>query len=459
MTSNLTPSAMLRMHESAVRPLRESTAKYGRRPELARLSSALMALLVAAPLAFGAVQAWAWGGLALAASALLLWWSAMNVQQGVVTLVWSPLYLPGALFLLVGLFQLATRATLDAIGTREALVKLACDLTFFFLATQCLAASRKLWQRLGLTVTVFTFALALFAIIQFFSDPARIYWSVRPRWPGWIFGPYVNHNHYAGLMEMLIPMACVYGWTHCLTRSARWLAALAVLIAVASVLLSGSRGGSVALGTETCLFFAILLRAATPRDRSKHARSALLGMAGTALLFLWIDTAQMGRHLATIVEAARPHEVVLADRVAVSMDTLRILRDHPWLGTGLGSFGVAYPHYQSLPGDELWDHAHDDYAEALAETGFIGGVTIAIAIAMFIRLAFADLHVRIRNPQTYLQLGATVGCCGMLVHSLCDFNLHIPANGAWFAVCVAWATCGSARAEDGKWGSTPTSSP
>jgi hypothetical protein len=39
----------------------------------------------------------------------------------------------------------------------------------------------------------------------------------------------------------------------------------------------------------------------------------------------------------------------------------------------------------------------------------------------------------------WLHLGAAIGVCGLLVHSFSDFNLHIPANAAWFAACCALA--------------------
>jgi O-antigen ligase len=124
----------------------------------------------------------------------------------------------------------------------------------------------------------------------------------------------------------------------------------------------------------------------------------------------------------------------------VAIDSLRIWRDHPWLGTGLGSFETAYPRYRSFPGDAVYDHAHNDYAEALAETGLVGGVLILAAIVLFFRIAFRDLATRLRHEVGWIQLGAALGCCGLLIHSLVDFNLHIPANAAWFAVSAAIAT-------------------
>lgn len=441
MSSALTSASTLRELDAG--PRLATVQEHVRSPQLARIYQVLTGLLLAAPLAFGAVQPWGWGGMALVACLLSLWWLVISVRQSAVRLVWSPLCLPGISFLLLGIIQLAARGTLDAIGTREALIKLASDVTFFFLATQCLAASQARWSELGLAVTVFAFALALFALIQFLSDPTRIYWLITPRWPGWIFGPYVNHNHYAGLMEMLIAVACAYVWTRRQTRPARLLASIAILIPAASLLMSGSRGGCLALGVEMCLFVGILLYSAAGNERLKLALYAVFGMAGAALIFLWMDTASITRRLAMMFEPSSYHEAGWTSRRVVALDSLRILRDHPVAGAGLGSFEVAYPRYQSFPGDEVWDHAHNDFVEALAETGLVGGVLIAASIALFLRLAFTGLRDRLRAPGAWLQVGAAVGCCGILVHSLVDFNLHIPANAAWFAVWAAWGACGS----------------
>jgi O-antigen ligase len=108
----------------------------------------------------------------------------------------------------------------------------------------------------------------------------------------------------------------------------------------------------------------------------------------------------------------------------------------------LGSFETAYPAYQSFPTELVWDHAHNDYAEALAETGLLGGLLIVAGLAMFIRVAFRNMGQRLRGDVSWIQLGSALGCCGLLVHSLVDFNLHIPANAVWFAVCAALATSG-----------------
>ena len=98
------------------------------------------------------------------------------------------------------------------------------------------------------------------------------------------------------------------------------------------------------------------------------------------------------------------------------------------------------PALQSFPTDLRWDHAHNDYAEALAETGLVGAAVILCALGLFFWLAFRNLRERLRHPAGWMQFAAAIGCCGLLVHSLVDFNLHMPANAAWFVVCVAIAT-------------------
>lgn len=404
------------------------------------LSAALLATLFAAPLAFGAVQPWAWAALAMAAVLLLAWWAVASVRQGAVRIVWSPVYVPALAFLMLGSIQFLNHSTMDPIATRESLLKLATALIFFFLATQLGAAEglhRRAWRALGLAVTVYALALAVFAIMQFFSSPGLIYWTVKPRWGGWVFGPYVNHNHYAGLMEMLIPLAAVYVLSRPRRHPMRVLLGFAVCVAVASVLLSGSRGGLIALGAEVLILGAILLRRAPGR---RLAAAGALGIIVAASLFFWMDPGDILKRLSTVASLTRVPEATFGDRRLVALDSLRMFRHRPFTGVGLGSFETAYPPYRSFASDFNWDHAHNDYAEALAETGLAGGSLMLVALVLFLGVAFRSLGERLQHESGWMQLGAALGCCGLLVHSLVDFNLHIPANAAWFAFCAGLAT-------------------
>jgi hypothetical protein len=485
----------------------------------------LVATLLAAPLPFGAVQEWAWGTLAVIVFLLLLVWSIDKVEKGVIRLEWTPLYLPAGLFFVLGMIQFFGHFTLDSITTRESLLKFATDLVIFFLALQfCGAPAEKATlcpppqsseagnsalppshapdmpvrggagspvRALGWTIVAYSFILSLFAIFQFFSSHGLIYWTIATH--GWTFGPYVNHNDYAGLMELLIPimvatvltvfrrrptpstskavsadawsgarslpsrLAGPAYWQPSASRTAREPSTTAlaiflgcvVLIPIVSVLLSGSRGGLISLAFEA-LLAAVLIFLRGPS--SARRITVVLGssaLLAAALLFVWIAPRQSLERLATLVDAAHSPEVGLAERLVVSRDSLGILRDHPWLGSGLGSFETVFHRYQSFPTDLTWDHAHNDYVEALAETGLAGGALILLALGLFFWLAFRNLGERLRHRAGWIRFGAAIGCCGLLVHSFADFNLHIPANAAWVALCLALATSQPRAVESG----------
>ena len=300
--------------------------------------------------------------------------------------------------------------------------------------------SPRILRAFGLAVVVYAFSLALFAILQFFSSKGLIFWTVAAPGAG-IFGPYVNRNHYAGLMEMLIPLAAGYVLSRPRDHPLRSLLGFALLVPIASLLLSGSRGGFISLLAEVLILGAIFLWRAPVPGRRRLAAVGGLGMTAAALLFFWMDPGEISRRLETVASITSSPDVTMGGRLVAARDSLRVFRDHPFLGTGLGSFELAFPPYESVPTDQVWQHAHNDYAEALAETGLAGGLLVVVALVMFFGLAFRNLAQRLRDDAGWIQLGAAVGCCGLLVHSFVDFNFHVPANAAWFAVCVAIATC------------------
>ncbi|HEV2495928.1 MAG TPA: O-antigen ligase family protein [Terriglobia bacterium] len=417
----------------------------------------LVATLMAAALAFGAVEAWASTALAILTLGGLVLWAIASLRQGVVRALWSPIYIPALLFLLLVAVQYFARLTADRDATREALLDFAVALVIFGLAGQLFqGGSVTATRRLGLAVAVFTSALSLFAILQSLSRTSLIYWTVKS--PGETFGPYVNRNHYAGLMEMLIPLTASYAFSRDRSHLPRLMRAAAVLLPIASVLLSGSRGGLVALVVETALvvigFLALPANGVGFPGSRRGRRSAAIwfGAVVTAAvaLFFWINPSGFSTRLWTVASTKQYHEVTATDRVGVMRDSMHMLKDHLWLGVGLGSFETVYPQYQSKPSNLTWDHAHNDYVEAAVETGLAGVALIVITLVMFFGLGFRNLPVRLGREPEWVQLGATLGCCGLLIHSFVDFNLHVPANAAWFAFCAGLATLPRARLLDGR---------
>ena len=427
----------------------------------------LIVTLMAAPLAFGAVQPWAWSTMIGIVGCVLLLWALGCVRRGGVAVVWSPLYIPALALLVMAVVQLCFGLTLDRVGTREAILKLVTYVAIFFLTQQLFAGqSDRVWRMTAGGLAVYAFAMAVFAIIQFFASPGLLYGAIMPRWGGYIFGPYVNHNHYAGLMEMLIPITAAFTIGLHRSHPAKPFLVFSIFICLASLYLSGSRGGLVALAVEFALFAAVVLCAG---HRKRDARNTewktdgfergtytsvrvtgnrqrevpkillvaccLLLVAG--IFLSWLDPGDVWKRWE---QAAHQPEFATAERLKIVIDSIRISRAYLRYGVGLGAFEVAYPQFQTITTDHVIDYAHNDYAQLLAETGLIGWGLAPISIAMFAVLSVRRLSARLNERTGWIQLGAAVGVCGVLAHSFSDFNLHIPANAAWFAAMACMAS-------------------
>ncbi len=402
----------------------------------------LISSLVLAPLAFGAVQPWSWAVLALVAIMMMLCWAMGCVRQHGLVLAWTPLYVPALAFLGLAVAQLVSAKTLDRIATRDSITMGCVYLVLFALAGTLFAnSSLEQWLRFGKILTLYAILLSTFAIVQFFTSPDKIYWTVVPRWGGNIFGPYANHNHYAGLMEMLVALTATF-WINRQRHDVwNWLAGFATLLALASVAISGSRAGVGSVLLEMVLLLVVAMVAQYRQHRLNNPVPALVfSLLCAALLAIWMMPQETNAHLQSAMHAG---DASLEQRMTLSADSLNIFRASPLSGTGLGSFATAYPEFQTLVTDLRVDHAHNDYAEALAETGMIGGVIIVVCLALFLWSSgknFRGPLIVAGNSIVWLRLGATIGCLGMLVHSFFDFNLHIPANAVWFFFLAALAS-------------------
>jgi O-antigen ligase len=394
-------------------------------------------MLLTAPLPFGAVYTWAWASLTILTLLVLILWMVGSIQEGRLRIGYSPLYVPIALFLAVGLIQLSFHLTLSPIATKESLLKLATYFVLFFVVIQLFAASPvETWRRVGIAVLVFGFLFSFLSILQFFWNPSRILWVGHDL--GGPFGPYVDRDHYAGLMEMVAAVSAAYVLSRPKRDPLNGVLWFAVLVPVVSLLLTGSRGGFVSVLVEITILGWIMIRRNPLPSRRKRVASTGLVLVAVAALFFWLVPTYVLTRLGTIKNYVP--EASGGSRPALWRDSLGIFRDHPLVGAGMGSFVTAYPPYQTTASDLVTEHAHNDYVEALTETGLLGGVLILAALVLFIHITFRKLIVQLEHEPGWIQLGAAIACCGLLIHSFVDFNLHIPANAAWFAFCAGLAS-------------------
>ena len=131
-------------------------------------------------------------------------------------------------------------------------------------------------------------------------------------------------------------------------------------------------------------------------------------------------------------------------RVHVWKDTIRIIKNYPLLGTGLGTFNAVYPYYKSFPVRYRYPHAENDYLQLFAETGGMGISLLILLIFSFFSPIFRLNPLAVsgrrssRSPpgkqrkyilsRRFLIAGGSAALIALLFHSFFDFNLHIPAN-------------------------------
>ena len=263
------------------------------------------------------------------------------------------------------------------------------------------------------------------------------------------YGPFVNRNHLATWVIMASPLTFGY----LLARAPRshtprqvsqravnalkqlgtiriWLA-VAVCLMTLAVLLSGSRSGLIGL---MCAF---ALSIAFTRRRTLAVRSwTIFQFALLTVVLLWF--ANYDVLLRRVEESMTPAQAGRG-RVAIWRDAIRLVEDFPVMGTGAGTFGKAINVYQTAEPGYAIDQAHNHYLQVMAEGGAWLLLPAALATGVFLVLASRTLKQDL-SANYLIRSGACAGIAGVLVQSIWETGLTMPANALLFATVAAIAT-------------------
>lgn len=137
-------------------------------------------------------------------------------------------------------------------------------------------------------------------------------------------------------------------------------------------------------------------------------------------------------------------DVSFVSRIGLWDDLARMIGEHPLLGTGPGTFGVMFTQHQPMGFNVRFYRAHNDYLQFITELGLFIGVVYIWLIYLFFKRGLK----KFKHPSRLVRgttLGAMSGVTAMLIHSMFDFNLRIPANAILFTVLVAIVIARSPR--------------
>lgn len=396
------------------------------------LRIAICALLVFGVLAHGGVEEWALAVFETGAGLLFFVWALFFVLYREQEIVIPAILPPLLAFACVIAAQWIFRTTASPFETRIQFQLLIADLVMVFLAAQAFRTVQE-WRGFFWFVMLFAFLLSGFGILQHLTFNGKLYWFREMRYGGIPFGPYVNRNHFAGFAELVIPVALVPLILGKVRRERRFVVGLLALLPIGALFLSASRGGIVALGIELLFLLSFVL---LQRAGSKHLLTGGVVLLAALSLVSWIGARQVLSRFGSL----QSMEVKEGKRASMRHGAWHIFLDHPVLGTGLGTLQLVYPPYETLYDGKIVNHAHNDYLEALAETGIAGGLCCAWFLGVLFLTALRTLQEATRTFAAAFRLAGLTACCGILVHGLVDFNLHIPANAYFFFLMALLAT-------------------
>jgi O-antigen ligase/tetratricopeptide (TPR) repeat protein len=316
----------------------------------------------------------------------------------------------------------APTISLDPDASLRAAVRLAAGWVLFQAVTGLGLGTAPL-RRFGIALAANAALLSLFSLIQLLSWNGKIYW-VRET-PSGSSGPFVNHNHLAAYLNLGLGFALTFLMAP--RREARngyrqsgdqvW-AAYATGLIVVGIVASLARSGFVAMVVSMALVVVAL------RPQTKKLVLSLGTIGLLVLVFLVAVGSSTGyqERIASILESN-----AYSDRLLIWRTAGRLIPSYGLCGTGLGSFGVVTSRFYSVPSQAVFEHAENEYIEWLLEGGILGLGLVLAAVAGTVALGWRALKGASVRAETALICGGFFGVSCLVVQSLGDFALHIPA--------------------------------
>jgi len=302
-------------------------------------------------------------------------------------------------------------------------------------------------NRIIIAIVSVGFSISLLGIMQKLTGTKKIFWIVES-FSEFPFGSYINRNHFAGYICMVIPLAL--GFLISRFRSffssrkrnfkaadfqrhlfSNLLLVFAIVVMILALFSSLSRGGILAFLFSIAAFFIIIAvsRLAIGNNKVIKMSSFMLTVLIVFFFLIWIGHDAISDRLS---DPSSP----TATRITLYQDTLNIFSDFPVFGTGFGTFQYIYRKYKTVDDQFFYEHTHNDYLEILSNLGLIGFLIVLVGIVLFLRKILLRWIERKDPYAKGITLGGVCAVFAILTHSLVDFNLHVPANALFLSIIL-----------------------
>ena len=310
-------------------------------------------------------------------------------------------------------------------------------------------------------------AYAAYAIWAHLFDPTHLLWQDKEAYLESVTGTFVNRNTAAAYFG-----SCAVVWSLLLWERVRFgmsggpfdwrttgaqlfseppkdvVVAFAMLfLCLAAMFMTGSRAGVVLSLFALIVAFIAFFRRDLPRRAGLV--TAVTGGGVVALILLQLMGGDVN---------ARFDISGLADegRSETYRATLRMIADHPWFGTGLGTFALAFPAYRSSNVSiwGVWDMAHNTLLETAADMGI--PIAALVGIVWIVIFAVLIRGTLVRRRGLLAPVAALAVASLSVLHSLIDFTLQIPGYGIVALSLIGAGLAQSFRDPSSKNGARPS---
>lgn len=453
------------------------------------MTALLCGMLGVAPLALGSVAPWARGVLVVCSLILLAMWLLQGMRRGEFRVARTPVWFFVVGFFGLALFQLvplqsgmlkvlspetyrvyaraiagfpeeggARALALNPHATWGAIKRYFVLAVVFFIVVNTF---RRRWQVMALVLTLIVLGTfqALYGFGEQFSGNQHIFWMPNEfSTTGGVFGTFVNKNHFAGLMEMIVPVGLglliglssrVSGGRNARTGARSWWVRLSHILSDRSIY-RGLLLGAVTVVMFVAIFFSLSRAGTVATVFSVTALGIITVMSAgfrryTVVLVLLVGivvliSTGVGMHVIVerMEEAVGEEAPAWSGRVRMMRSAIPYVNDYKTLGSGLGTFRHVFPRYQSARfGDGLVRYLHNDWMQLFCEMGLVGGL-ILIAGLLYHLVSTAHVFFRRRIPfSRWVATGCFLGILAMIIHSFFDANLSlITSNAMVFAALL-----------------------
>jgi O-antigen ligase len=260
-------------------------------------------------------------------------------------------------------------------------------------------------------------------------------------------GTYANRDHYAALLEMVLPFAGMYpvailqrdrqrheapagpALKACLLLALATVMLTAIVLSLSRMAFLASLAGLFVAAAATLIFRAPGDYAAGTRWRRKWAPLGILS-AMVVLGFIYLPTDSLIRRFS---ELAKSEEIAADTRARIWRDTTTLIQDYPLFGCGMGGYGSCFLLYKTVAPMNTVDYVHNDYLQVLAELGILGFLAGLVFVGRVLQQTRRGILHAATSEDRYLAIACLSSITAMLLHSLVDFNMYVPANGMVFA--------------------------